>query len=97
VSSTAAALGRQQIEFGSFIVACVVKVLYAAVSASDYIFLAALTAMLFRPPDLKALPIDRIAFATLLCVTGLSLVLHRKRLRTYSATWPLGALLAIGL
>ena len=97
MSSPAAALGRQHTEFGSFIAACVVKLLYAAVSASDCIFLAALTAMLFRPPDLKALPVDRIAFATLLCVAGLRLVLHRERLRTYSATWPLGALLVLGL
>ena len=97
MSSSPAALRHPQIEFGAFIAASAIRLLYALVSASDYIFLAALTAMLFRPPDLKVLPVDRIAFATLLCVVSLRLVLHRERLRTYSATWPLGALLVLGL
>lgn len=95
--SSSSALRHPQIEFGSFVAASGIKLLYAVVSASDFIFLAALTAMLFRPPDLKALSIDRIAFATLLGVAGLRLVLNRQRLHSYSATWPLGALLVLGL
>lgn len=73
------------------------KILYAPLAAPDLIFLAALAAMLFRPPDLKSIPIDRIAFAALLVAVALRLVLARERLRIYPATWPMLALLLFGL
>jgi O-antigen ligase len=60
-------------------------------------FLLAFTAMLFRPPDLKSLPIDRIAFFGLLLLVGFRLCLRRETLRTYPATWPLLGLMLIGL
>ena len=60
-------------------------------------FLLALTAMLFRPPDLKSFPIDRVAFFTLVLLLAVRLCLRRGRLRIYPATWPLLALMLIGL
>ncbi|HKW16058.1 MAG TPA: O-antigen ligase family protein [Terriglobales bacterium] len=60
-------------------------------------FLIALAAMLFRPPDLKSLPIDRIAFLAMIVLVCLRLLLRCDTLRTYSATWPLLALLFLGL
>src|SRR5207248_7436021 len=54
-------------------------------------------AMLFRPPELKSLPIDRIAFIALILVLAIRFLIRRERLKTYPATWPLLALLVLGL
>lgn len=78
-------------------VASAFKALYAPIAAPDLIFLAALAAMLFRPPDLKAFPIDRVAFGLLLVTVAGRLVVNRERLHTYAATWPMLALLLLGL
>jgi len=67
------------------------------VSLPAAMFLLALTAMLFRPPDLKAFPIDRVAFFALVLLLGVRLCLHRGSLQTYPATWPLLGLMLIGL
>jgi hypothetical protein len=67
------------------------------VNLPTFMFLVALTAMLFRPPDLKSFPIDRVAFFTLLLLMCVRLCIHREPLRTYPATWPLLALMLIGL
>jgi putative inorganic carbon (hco3(-)) transporter len=60
-------------------------------------FLLALTAMLFRPPDLRSFPWDRIAFLFLACVIAIRFCIRRERPRTFPATWPLLALLLLGL
>jgi O-antigen ligase len=60
-------------------------------------FLLALTAMLFRPPDLKSFPIDRVAFFVLVLLLAVRVCLRRGFLRTYPATWPLLGLMLIGL
>src|SRR4051812_41091751 len=60
-------------------------------------FLLALTAILFRPPDLKSFPIDRVAFLALVLLLAVRLCLRRGSLRTYPATWPLLGLVLIGL
>ena len=67
------------------------------VNLPTFMFLVTLTAMLFRPPDLKSLPIDRIAFIALLLLMCVRLCIHREPLRTYPATWPLLALMLIAL
>jgi hypothetical protein len=67
------------------------------VSLPAAMFLLALTAMLFRPPDLKAFPIDRVAFFALVLLLGVRLCLHRGYLQIYPATWPLLGLMLIGL
>jgi O-antigen ligase len=60
-------------------------------------FLLALAAMLFRPPDLKSFPIDRFAFFALVLLLAVRLCLRRGSLRIYPATWPLLALMLSGL
>ncbi|MGH9514931.1 MAG: O-antigen ligase family protein [Terriglobales bacterium] len=67
------------------------------VSLPTAMFLVALTAMLFRPPDLKSFPIDRVAFLVLVLLLAVRACLGRKSLRTYAATWPLLGLMLIGL
>jgi len=67
------------------------------VSLPAGMFLLALTAMLFRPPDLKSFPIDRVAFFALVLLLGVRLCLHRGYLQIYPATWPLLGLMLIGL
>lgn len=60
-------------------------------------FLAALAAMLFRPPDLKVFPFDRVAFVLLILVFALRLCMRLEWLQTYSATWPMLGLAFLGV
>jgi hypothetical protein len=78
-------------------VAIVFKPLHAAIASPVLIFLVALSAMLFRPPDLKTLPLDRVTFLALIAVFGLRLCLRRERPQTYAATWPMLALMLFAL
>jgi O-antigen ligase len=79
------------------VVAIVFKPLHVAIASPVPIFLVALSAMLFRPPDLKIFPLDRVAFLVLAAVFALGLCLRRERLHTYSATWPMLALMLLAL
>ena len=72
------------------------KLFHALINSPTLIFLLTMTAMLFRPPDLKSFPIDRVAFFALVILVPLRLCLLRERLRVFPATWPLLALLALG-
>lgn len=72
------------------------KPLHAVLNAPALIFLVTLTAMLFRPPDLKCCPADRIALVLLLCVFAFRLNLRREHLRFYKASWPLLGLMLLG-
>ena len=73
------------------------KVFHVWVSLPTSMFLFVLTAMLFRPPDLKSFPIDRVAFFALLALLAVRLCIRRGALRSYTATWPLLGLMLIGL
>lgn len=73
------------------------KVLHAVIKFPELVFLGTLTAMLFRPPDLKAFPVDRVVFILLLGSMVLRQVTTRDRMRTYPATWPMLALLLLSL
>jgi O-antigen ligase len=84
-------------EYGAALLAAPVRVLHGFISLPALMFLAALTAMLFRPPDLKSFPFDRLAFLLLVLCVGLRLCFGRERLRSYPATWPLLALMLLGL
>ena len=79
------------------IIALPLRLLHVCIRAPEALFLLALAAMLFRPPDLKAFPIDRLAFVVLVCAIGLRICLRRERLRPFPATWPMLALLLLGL
>jgi len=74
-----------------------VRLMHGVISVPVLAFLLALTAMLFRPPDLKSLPLDRIAFIVLLLCVGLRLSFRRERLLIYPATWPMLGLLLLGV
>lgn len=89
MSASAHALPMDRPELASGLLSNALRILSVLICAPEVMFLAALTAMLFRPPDLKAFPIDRVAFAALLAVTGIRLVLTRNRIRIYSATLPM--------
>lgn len=74
-----------------------IKLFHLWVSLPALMFLMTLTAMLFRPPDLKSFPIDRVSFFALLLVLAIRLCLHRESPRMFPATWPLLGLVLIGL
>jgi O-antigen ligase len=73
------------------------KLFHVWLSLPAAMFLLALTAMLFRPPDLKSFPIDRVAFFSLVLLLAARIGLRRGSLRIYPATWPLLGLMLIGL
>lgn len=73
------------------------RLFHLFLSLPTLIFLLALTAMLFRPPDLKCLPVDRLGLLALalwcfgyICVRG-------GHWRAHPATWPLVGLLLLGI
>lgn len=74
-----------------------VKTLQAVVNLPEYVFLAALTAMLFSPPDVQTFPVDRVALLLLVVVACFRFLLRCDRLCSYGATWPMLALLLLGL
>lgn len=72
--------------------------LHALVAAPAVLFLATLTMMLFRPPDLQFYWLDRIAFLLLLFVVLLrALALRRRATFARPAMWPMAGLLLLGL
>lgn len=79
------------------LVASAFRPLHALLNAPVLIFLAALAAMLFRPPDLRVFPYDRVAFLLVILMFALRVCLHREQVRTYPATWPMLALMLFGL
>ncbi len=75
----------------------VLRPLQALMAAPCLLFLAALTAMLLRHPDVAFYEIDRIAFGLLVVgVVGRAVVL-RQRLVLERASWPMIGLMAIAL
>jgi hypothetical protein len=72
--------------------------LHALVAAPAILFLATLTVMLFRPPDLQFYWLDRVAFLLLVFVVVLrGLVLRRRATIADPAIWPMATLLLLGL
>ena len=71
--------------------------IHAVLAAPSLVFLAALTAMLFRPPDLKCCPWDRIGFMALVIVSALNICARRERLKIFPESWILLALALLGI
>jgi putative inorganic carbon (HCO3(-)) transporter len=94
-ASIAAPATRHQ--YGIALVTAPVRLMHGLVSVPVLVFLATLTAMLFRPPDLKSFPLDRVAFVVLVACVGFRLCFRREQLRSYPATWPMLALMLLGL
>jgi O-antigen ligase len=64
--------------------------LHGLMMAPAVLFLAALTAMLLRAPDVPFYEIDRVAFGLLVLGVGLRAVVRRQRLLVVErATWPM--------
>lgn len=72
--------------------------LRALMGAPTLLFLAALTAMLLRHPDVSFYEIDRVAFVLLvLGVVGRAVVLREPLLVIERATWPMAGLAVLAL
>jgi putative inorganic carbon (hco3(-)) transporter len=72
--------------------------IHVLIAAPSFLFLAALTAMLLRHPDVQFYEIDRIAFALLaLGVVGRAIVLKQRFLFIERATWPMLGLTLLAL
>lgn len=78
--------------------AALLRSLHLILLQPSLLYLAMLTAMLFRPPDLQFYNIDRIAFVALVFCVMLRALLLRHSLRiTSPLTWPMLALLVLSL
>ncbi|HZR64608.1 MAG TPA: O-antigen ligase family protein [Terriglobales bacterium] len=73
------------------------KLLHLFLNQPALIFLLALAGMLFRPPDLKWFPVDRLGFLAVILWLCSCLAVGGQRLRRFPATWPLLGLLLLGL
>jgi O-antigen ligase len=72
--------------------------LHALLAAPELVFMAALTAMLLRPPDLQFYAADRIALGVLVFVVMLRGLALRQPLQVFgSLTWPMFGLLVLAL
>ncbi len=79
-------------------VAAAFRPLHALIAAPAMLFLATLTVMLFRPPDMHFYWLDRIAFLLLVFVVLLrALVLRRRPIIAAPAMWPMAGLLLLAL
>jgi putative inorganic carbon (hco3(-)) transporter len=95
--SAASAVLAAPVRIGVWTATSLLKALQALLRAPEYVFLAALTAMLFRPPDLKAFPVDRAVFLLLVTAFSLRLLLRREHVSFSAASWPMLFLLVLGL
>ena len=85
-------------EAGSWSVAALVRPLHILMSFPALLFLAMLTAMLFRPPDMKLYCLDRVAFGLLVFVILLRTLLLRQPLRLARlVTLPMFALVLLAV
>lgn len=72
--------------------------LQVLMAAPSLLFLAALTAMLLRHPDVAFYEIDRIAFGLLVVgAVGRAVILRRRLLVVEGVTWPMVGLTALAL
>ncbi|HEY7354184.1 MAG TPA: O-antigen ligase family protein [Terriglobales bacterium] len=81
----------------SELAAAPIKLIHFWIELPLLMFLSTLAAMLFRPPDLKTVPIDRVAFVVLVAVLLVRICLHKLRFQLYPASWPLLGLALLGL
>ena len=78
--------------------AIALRPLHALMAAPSLLFLAALTAMLMRPPTVEFYEIDRVAFAVLVVsVVARAVVQRQPLLAMERATWPMLGLAVLAL
>jgi putative inorganic carbon (hco3(-)) transporter len=94
----AATRGGAAMEAAARVAQLAVRPLQALSAAPSLLFLAALTAMLLRPPDVAFYEIDRVALGLLAIGVAIRAVVMRERLLVLErATWPMIGLSAIAL
>jgi len=77
-------------EFAARAAVLALRPLQAMMAAPTVLFLAALTAMLLRHPDVRFYAIDRIAFGLLVVgVAGRAVILQQRLFLLERATWPM--------
>ncbi len=82
--------GGARLELGGRVAVLALRPLQALMASPAALFLAALTAMLLRHPDVSFYDIDRVAFGLLvLSVVGRSVVLRQPLFQVERATWPM--------
>src|SRR5438132_11262426 len=85
-------------QVGQWTFVTALRPLHALIAAPSFIYLAALTIMLFRPPDLHFYHLDRIAFLALVLTAAVHLLVSEKRLDIVGpVTWPMLGLLLLAL
>jgi putative inorganic carbon (hco3(-)) transporter len=83
-------IGALRLGLGGRATAIALRPLQVLLAAPTGLFLAALTAMLLRHPDVAFYEIDRIAFSLLLlCVVGRAIVFRQPIFYFERATWPM--------
>jgi putative inorganic carbon (HCO3(-)) transporter len=97
-TSLRAVLGGTGVNLSAWAAEAVLRPLQMLMAAPSLLFLAALTAMLLRHPDVAFYEIDRVAFALLvLGVVGRAIVLRQRLLVVERATWPMIGLAALAV
>ena len=94
------AVGRDglAIEFAARAAKLALRPLQALVSAPSLLFLAALTAMLLRHPDVRFYEIDRVAFGLLVAgAVGRAVVFRQPLFVMERASWPMLVLIFLAL
>lgn len=85
-------------DFSVWTVKAVFRPMQALMAAPSLLFLAALTAMLLRHPDVAFYEIDRVAFGLLLLgVVGRAMVRRQRLFVVDRVTWPMIGLTALAL
>ena len=85
-------------EYSAWAARIVLRPLQTLVTVPSFLFLAALTAMLLRHPDVPFFEIDRVAFVLLVFgVVGRAFVVRQRLLVVERATWPMVGLVALAL
>jgi len=87
-----------RVELAAHAVEFALRPLQALMAAPTFLFLAALTAMLLRHPDVRFYEIDRVAFVLLvLGVAGRAVVFRQRLFVVERATWPMIGLTLLAL
>lgn len=84
--------------FGATAVECLLRPVHLLISSPCFLFCAALTAMLFRHPDVQFYEIDRVAFGVLVIgVIARAVVLREPFFFVARASWPMAGLALLTL
>jgi O-antigen ligase len=93
-----AARSEMEIDFSIWAGKVMLRPLQALMAVPVLLFLAALAAMLLRPPDVRFYEIDRVAFGLLvLGVGGRAVVMRQQLFVVERVTWPMIGLTALAL